>query len=175
MGMLAPDSLRLIRATLASVEQRRVSKMSSKVAKLAATVVAVPLYLGLWALALGGIQRELGAPPGTQFPYGLLLILTMVPLLMAIWSSEASISRRTGAWAIGTTVTIGSLLMLRPVALKAYAWEALYAIPSPLPRSGLWPVQRLEPCCLESYRRDGSFGQNDLQVGQAKQAPPSRS
>lgn len=111
--------------------------MKATAAKLILTPVVLMLQVAV-AIFVIGIARELGAPAGSEFPYALLVALTLPPVLICIWSTKTTLRRRIGGWFVGVALTMGLFLVLHPVALKAYAFDALYNDPFRL--EAVWPL-----------------------------------
>ncbi len=112
--------------------------MAPIVARIISTPVALLLHVAAGLLVIGVARSEFGTPPGTEFPYGTLLLLTLVPLLVSVWWPGATFWRRISAWAAGTAATVASFMALRSVALKAFAWDALFGDPHNL--GAVWPL-----------------------------------
>jgi hypothetical protein len=86
-----------------------------------ATIVIVPLQAVTVLLLIWISQAKLDAPPGTEFPYGVLLLFLFVPLLTAIWM-RGRFGRKVGAWLAGVICVVVSLLVLYPIAATAAMW-----------------------------------------------------
>ncbi len=108
--------------------------MAPIAAKIISTPVALLLHVVAGFFVVGHAQIEFGAPLATKFPYGFLLLLTLVPLLVSIWWPRATFWRRISAWAAGTAATVVSFMALHPVALEAHLPGTLAAV---------WPLLSL--------------------------------
>ncbi len=65
--------------------------MAPIVARIISTPVALLLHVAAGLLVIGVARSEFGTPPGTEFPYGTLLLLTLVPLLVSVWWPGATL------------------------------------------------------------------------------------
>ena len=95
--------------------------MKSFMLRVLATIITVPLQAVVVLLLIWISQAKLDAPPGTEFPYGVLFLFLFVPLLTAIWM-RGSFGRKVGAWLAGVICVVVSVLVLYPIAAIAAMW-----------------------------------------------------
>ena len=122
--------------------------MAPIVARIISTPVALLLHVAAGLLVIGVARSEFGTPPGTEFPYGTLLLLTLVPLLVSVWWPGATFWRRISAWAAGTAATVASFIAVRFLALEAVLWITLFTDPDGSFLWNVWPLLVVPPVTL---------------------------
>jgi hypothetical protein len=102
------------------------------------TVISlIVLHFVVGFFAIGVARTEFGAPP--EFPYGFLLVVSLVPTIMSASASGGRINRLI-AWVVGVGAVMVIMIGLRPMIVRALAWSVVEGTGPMMPEVylGIW-------------------------------------
>lgn len=116
--------------------------MKTTFGKLLLSLVLSIVQIGGALLVVGAVVQS-GGRSGSEFPYLVVIFLTLVPLLSAIWMRHGSVLKKISAWAVGVACVVVGLATAHPIAMRLLASHAqsgdLYTF------GGIWPLLVLYP------------------------------